>query len=92
MRLLPHLVFYMAETVVAALVREKLVASDDESRLAGLVENVIVADLEAEERLDEEARELLSQHYEQVRASAANYRELFNKVKAKLAEDRGIIL
>ena len=92
MRLLPHLVSYMAETVAAALARETLGSIDDESRLAGLVENVIVADLEAEERLDEEARELLSQHYEQVRASGAHYRELFNKVKAKLAKDRGIIL
>ena len=92
MRLLPHLVSYMAETVVAALAREKLVSSDDESRLAGLVENVIIADLEAEERLDEEARELLSRHYEQVRDSGAHYRKLFNKIKAKLAKERGIIL
>jgi hypothetical protein len=92
MRLFPQLVRYMAETVVGELLASKLVEVDNRGRIAGVVENIILADLEREEQLEEEARELLNRHYEQVRASGAEYYELFRKVKEKLAKEKGIIL
>jgi len=92
MRLVPQLVEYMAESIVAELLGGKLVEVGDRDRLVGVVENVILADLELEDLLEEEARELLNQHYEQVRASGAEYHELLRKIKQKLAKDKGIIL
>ncbi len=92
MRLLPQIVEYMAESIVIELLAGKLVKVDDRERLVGVVENIILADLELEDQLEEEARELLNQHYEQVRASGAQYYELLRKVKEKLAKEKGIIL
>ena len=82
----------MADSIVGALLESKAVRLDDRERIAGKVENVILADLEAEERLEEEARELLNKHYEMVRAEGAEYGELLRKIKAKLAQDRGIVI
>jgi len=82
----------MAESIVIELLAGKLVKVDDRERLVGVVENIILADLELEDQLEEEARELLNQHYEQVRASGAQYYELLRKVKEKLAKEKGIIL
>ena len=90
MRLLPQIVEYMAESIVIELLAGKLVKVDDRERLVGVVENIILADLELEDQLEEEA--LLNQHYEQVRASGAQYYELLRKVKEKLAKEKGIIL
>ncbi len=92
MRLLPQIVEYMAESIVIELLAGKLVKVADRERLVGVVENIIFADLELEDQLEEEARELLNQHYEQVRASGAQYYELLRKVKEKLAKEKGIIL
>jgi hypothetical protein len=92
MRLFPQLVRYVAETVVGELLANKLVEIDDRERIVGVVENIVTADLEREDLLEEEARELINRHYEQVRASGAEYYELFRKVKEKLAKDKGIIL
>ena len=92
MRLLPQIVEYMAESIVIELLAGKLVKVADRERLVGVVENIILADLELEDQLEEEARELLNQHYEQVRASGAQYYELLRKVKEKLAKEKGIIL
>ena len=92
MRLLPQIVEYLAESIVIELLAGKLVKVDDRERLVGVVENIILADLELEDQLEEEARELLNQHYEQVRASGAQYYELLRKVKEKLAKEKGIIL
>ena len=92
MRLLPQIVEYMAESIVIELLAGKLVKVDDRERLVGVVENIILADLELEDQLEEEARELLNQHYEQVRASGAQYYEPLRKVKEKLAKEKGIIL
>lgn len=92
MRLQPNLILYIAETVIGDLLRAGLLVCNDRERLAGMVQNIIVEDLEREDRLDEEARELLSRHYELVRSSGAEYEALFRKVKARLADEKGIIL
>ena len=92
MRLPPNLVLFMADSVVGELLSGGLIEMDDRDRIARIVENVVLDDLEAEERLEEEARELINRHYEQMRAEGAEYYVLLRKVKEKLARDKGMIL
>jgi len=49
-------------------------------------------DLQREEELDRDAGELLDRHMAQAGASQANTRILFQKIKDRLAEERGIVL
>lgn len=92
MRLAPRLIEHIAETVIANLLRDKKITVENERMLVGVVENIITADLEREDELNEEVRDLLKQHYQLVRKSGAAYDDLFRKIKKKLAEEKGIVL
>lgn len=92
MRLHPKLITYIAETVIVELLKSGMIKVDDESRLSDVVENLITEEMQVEDRLNEEVRDLLSRHYEQVRASGAEYDRLFVMVKEKLAKEKGIVL
>jgi hypothetical protein len=48
--------------------------------------------LQAEERLDAEARQILMEHSREIRDSAVDYARLLALVKGKLARERGFIL
>ncbi len=49
-------------------------------------------DLQREEDLDREAGELLDRHMGKADAAQANTRILFQKIKERLAQERGIVL
>src|SRR5439155_233273 len=56
------------------------------------IRHVLLDNLQAEERLEADARQILLEHAKAIKDSAADYRQLFPKVKEKLARDRGFIL
>jgi hypothetical protein len=92
MRLHPVFVNYLAAQLVADLVKARKVRIEDERMIIGLVKNTILDDLEAEEALDDEAREVLKVHYDKMRAAGVSYDEMLRKVKAQLAKEKGIVL
>jgi hypothetical protein len=49
-------------------------------------------DLQREEELDREAEAVLDRHVQKIDPSQANTRILFQKIKERLAKDRGIVL
>jgi hypothetical protein len=49
-------------------------------------------DIRQEEELDHEAERLLEKHLGQIEHTQANSRILFQKIKERLAADRGIVL
>ena len=49
MRLHPRLISYLAETIVADLLREGMVAVDDSDRISAVIGNIITEDMEREE-------------------------------------------
>ena len=52
----------------------------------------IVKDFQREEALDREVEALLEKHSREVSLSQANSRVLFQKIKERLAAERGIVL
>ena len=56
------------------------------------IRRIIIENLQAEERLDADARKLLLDHAKMIKDSSADYRNLLGKVKEKLARDRGFVL
>ena len=69
----------------------KIINPSDQDNIKQSVE-AITADLMQEDKLNDEVRELLSQHAEQIGRANVEYHELFKKLKAKLVRDRKIIL
>jgi hypothetical protein len=82
----------MAAQVVKRLSARKYVEVKDEAAARAAIRRIILENLQAEERLDVEARQLLLDHAKQIRDSSADYRQLLGKVREKLARDRGFIL
>ena len=66
----------------------------DTANPAGLAEqlgDVIVADLEIEDKLNDEVREILEQYTEYMRREGVGYQDMFRKIKSTMVTQRKII-
>jgi hypothetical protein len=82
----------MATAVLKRLTFKKYLEVKDEPTARAAIRKVVLENLQAEERLDTDARQLLLEHAKAIRDSSADYRQLLGKVKEKLARERGFIL
>ena len=92
MRLSPDEIEFIARKIVKTLVAEERLAVDDEARVARGIAKVIADDLLVEDKLNEEVREILSQHTSQMERSDITYSDMFKKTKRELAKKKGIVL
>ena len=92
MRLSPDEIQFISRKIVKSLVTAGRLEVDDERRVIEGIARVIVDDLSVEDRLNEEAREVLAQHMTQMERSDVTYSEMFRKVKRELAKKKGIVL
>jgi len=49
-------------------------------------------EINVEDRISEEAREILIQHQDEMRRTGVSYQDMFKKVKAQIARDRKLVL
>jgi hypothetical protein len=82
----------MAEAVIKRLQVKRFVDAKAEAKARAAVRKVLLENLQAEERLDDEARQILSEHTKVIKESAVDYGRLLSMVKGKLAKERGFIL
>ncbi len=93
MRLKKEQIQKIAERVLEQLEKSKqLIAKADKATLVAKVEHVIFANLQAEDRLDEEAKALLDKFRRQVPAGSINEHEMFQKIKKQLAKDKKFVI
>lgn len=83
---------YIASETVKRLVANKMVEVADPSVLSERIRQKLSEELAVEDRLNEEVREILSQHAEEIRRAGASYQEMYKKVKGELARQRKLIL
>ena len=86
------LVSYMASDIVRKLTEGELVEVKNSNVVTQRVRHAMVEEITVEDRINEEARQILIQHQEQMRNSGISYQDMFKKVKAQLARDRKLIL
>jgi hypothetical protein len=92
MRLPPDEIHYISRKIVKTLVADGRLEVDDVARVAEAIARVITDELLLEDRLNEEVREVLIQHSQQMERSDITYSEMFKKVKRELAKKKGIVL
>lgn len=92
MRLTPNEIEFVARKIVKTLVAEGKLEVDSEARVAEGLAKVITDEMMVEDRLNEEVREVLTQHSNEMERSNITYTEMFKMVKRKLAREKGIIL
>ncbi|HSE41610.1 MAG TPA: DUF507 family protein [Acidobacteriota bacterium] len=91
MRVPKKMVDDMAGQIVHELVSQNMIDHPDKERLYNLVHQVILEELMIEDKVDEEVRQILSEHTEELQAANVQYHEMFKKVKAKLQRERNLI-
>ncbi len=93
MRLNPVRIHHMATTVVERLqVRGFLEIQGKPEPLVQHVESAITTELNVEDRLNAEVREMLKQFEREFNEGRADYQKMFSMVKQKLIKERGIVL
>jgi hypothetical protein len=92
MRLSADEVQYISRKIVKTLVAEQKLEVDSETRVEENIAKVIIEELQIEDRLNDEVREVLLEHSSQMERSDITYTEMFKKVKRELAKKKGIVL
>jgi len=86
------LVSYMATEIVKKLSEGELVEVKKVADVTQRVRQAMVDEITVEDRISEEARQILIEHQEQMRNSGISYQDMFKKVKAQLARDKKLVL
>ncbi len=92
MRLAPDEIEFIARKIVKTLVEEAKIEVDAQPPLVGEIVRVVTEELQVEDRLNDEVREVLVQHAGEMQRSNITYTEMFKMVKRKLAREKGIVL
>ena len=82
----------MGFVTVRNLLKEEKIIVDDKNKLIEDIINLITEEFQKEDKLDQEVREILSDHMEKIRSENIEYQTLFRMIKTKLAKEREIIL
>ena len=85
-------VAHMAKEVVKRLVEGGHIETKAGDAVANRVRLRMVEELTVEDRLNEEVRELLIVHQDEMRRTGVSYQEMYKKAKQQLARDRKLIL
>ena len=78
--------------VVEELVKEEMLEVPEGFDLAEQLFQVMDAEINLEDRINDEVRVLLNQYQEQMRQSGASYQEMFKLIKNKLVRERKLVL
>ncbi len=92
MKLRRELVERIAAHMAITLDEEGLAQGCERPAVAGRITAAMTADLMVEDKLNEEVRDLLKQHADQIGRANVEYHELFKTLKAKLVRERKLIL
>lgn len=83
---------YMATEVVKKLVEGELIETKAPEAVTLRVRQSMNEEINVEDRISEEAREILIQHQDEMRRTGVSYQDMFKKVKAQIARDRKLVL
>ena len=91
MLLAREFVSYLSRQIVRKLAPGILETANPQG-VADIVAAVITDELQEEDRLNEEVREVLVQHATEMERSNVTYTEMFKMLKKKMAREKGISL
>ena len=83
---------YMATEVVKKLMEGELIETKAAEAVTLRVKQAMQEELTVEDRVNEEVRNILVQHQDEMRRTGVSYQEMFKKVKAQIARDKKLIL
>jgi len=82
----------LSTKIAEDLVQQEMIEVPEDLDLANQLFQVMDAEVNLEDRLNEEVRVLLNQYQDQMRQSGASYQEMFKLIKNKLVRERKLVL
>ena len=82
----------LSTKIVEDLTKQEMIELPEGLDLAEQLFQVMDAEINLEDRLNEEVRLLLNQYQDQMRQSGASYQEMFKLIKNKLVRERKLVL
>jgi len=93
MRLRREMIQYLAQAMARDLIDKGFIQSlGERTKVEGLLREVIVEELQIEDRLNDEVKDLLRAFSNEFSRGEADYHKMFTMVKRKLVQERGLIL
>jgi len=83
---------YLSKRITEELIKREMIEVREPTFLRERILSVTEEELAAEERINEEARNILKGYAEEMRQTGVSYQEMFKKVKNKLVREKKIIL
>ena len=90
MLLARELVTYLSNQLVSRLA-PRLIEVANPQAAGDLIHSVVLDELEQEDQMNEEVREILSQYSDYMRREGVSYQEMFKKIKNQLVKERKIV-
>jgi hypothetical protein len=85
-------VAYMTKQVLKRLSDKGLIQYEQPEYITEVMTQVMLDELTVEARIDQEARQILEEHGEEMKDMGASYEEMFKKVKKQLVRERKVVL
>jgi len=85
-----ELLGYISRQIVTRLV-PSVIETGAPQNVVEMVSNLITEEMDAEDRLNDEVREILNQYSEYMRREGVSYQEMFRKAKNQLIAQRKIV-
>ena len=82
----------LATKIAEDLIQQEMIEAPEDLDLAEQLFPVMDAEINLEDRLNDEVRVLLKQYQDQMRQSGASYQEMFKLIKNKLVRERKLVL
>ena len=92
MRLNKSQIEHMSFSIVRNLIGQEKIIAENKNKLLEDVINLITAEFQNEDKLDQEVREILNKHMEKIRNENIEYQTMFRMIKTKLAKEKDIVL
>jgi hypothetical protein len=83
---------YLARQVVKRLQDNHFIQTHESDKVVERVQSAMVEELSLEDRINDEVRVILEAYSDEMRKSAANYQEMFKKVKNELVRKYKAVL
>jgi hypothetical protein len=83
---------YMATEIVKRLVEDGHIETEALPVVALRIRQRMTEELSVEDRLNDEVRQILTDHQDEMRRTGVSYQEMYKKVKGQLARDRKLVL
>jgi hypothetical protein len=77
---------YLARQVAKKLTEREFLESSNQNALVEKLNQVMLDELQVEDRINDEVRQILEVIQEDMRKEGANYQEMFKKVKVQLVQ------